>query len=134
MLAAGAFLTKYRTNLFAGIFGEPLVKKIADCGKIVAIVIGAVHAIIHGNETDIIAGEDQLRISPDSQIVSAKAGHILDDPRSHKTLLYKFKALLHTGTVEVRPGITIVYQYFEVCIASFVSKAEQQIFLIQNGI
>ena len=59
MLAAGATGFHHRTDLFAGVFGIKVVKKVTKRGEIVSSP-GAVHAIIDGNEPHIEAGKNDF--------------------------------------------------------------------------
>ncbi len=60
MLAAGATGFHHRTNLFTGVFGIKIVKKVTKGGKIVSPP-GTVHAIVDGDEAHIVAGENNFR-------------------------------------------------------------------------
>ena len=65
----------YGTDLLAGILGIEIVKNIADHGKIV-IPFGAVYGVVHRNKAHVIAGEHDLRIAPDLQIISPETAHV----------------------------------------------------------
>ncbi len=80
----------------------------------------AVHTIVYGDKANITAGENNICVLSDGQIVSPKAAQILDDPAPHQPLLDQFQTLLHTGTIKIRPSVAIVYQYLEVCVAMIV--------------
>ena len=116
MLAAGSSLPQTDTNLLAGITGIPLVEQITDCGKAFAVSPVAVHTVIDGDKADIVARKKNIRILSNGQIVTPKAAEVFDQPTAHKTLLDKCKAFLHTGTIKVRSGITVIHQNFQVCI------------------
>ena len=76
----------------------------------------AVHTVIDGDKADIVARKNNIRILSNGQIVTPKAAEVFDQPTAHKTLLDKCKAFLHTGTIKVRSGITVIHQNFQVCI------------------
>ena len=57
-----------------------------------------------------------LAILSNGQIVTPKAAEVFDQPTAYKPLLDKCKAFLHTGTIKVRSGITVIHQNFQVCI------------------
>ena len=42
-----------------------------------------VHPIIDGNESHIIAGKNDFRITTDLQVVPSKTAHVLDDPSAY---------------------------------------------------
>ena len=116
VLAAGSSLPQTDTNLLAGITGIPLVEQITDCGEAFAVSPVAVHTVIDGDKADIVARKNNIRILSNGQIVTPKAAEVFDQPTAHKTLLDEFKAFLHTGTIKVRSGITVIHQNFQVCI------------------
>ena len=59
MLAAGAAGFHHGTDLFTGIFGIKIVKKITKRGKIVISTI-TVHTIIDSNKPNIKAGKNDF--------------------------------------------------------------------------
>ena len=73
MLAAGSFLSEHRTNFLGGISGIPFVEKIADCGKTLVVAVCAVNAVSNGNKAYIVAGEDNVCVLSDGQIVTTEA-------------------------------------------------------------
>ncbi len=93
-----------------------VLEQITDCGEALAVSPVAVHTVIYGDKADIVARKDNIRILSNSQIVTTKSAEVFDQPAAHKPLLDKFKTFLHTGTIEVRPGITVIHQNFQVCI------------------
>ena len=93
-----------------------VLEQITDCGEALAVSPVAVHTVIYGDKADIVARKDNIRILSNSQIVTTKSAEVFDQPAAYKPLLDKLKALLHTGTIEVRPRITVIHQNFQVCI------------------
>ena len=93
-----------------------VLEQITDCGEAFAVSPVAVHTVIDGDKADIVARKNNIRILSNGQIVTPKAAEVFDQPTAHKTLLDKCNAFLHTGTVKVRPGITVIHQNFQVCI------------------
>ena len=116
VLPTGSSLPQTDTDFLAGITGIPLVEQITDCGEALAVSPVAVHTVIYGDKADIVARKDNIRILSNSQIVTTKSAEVFDQPAAYKPLLDKLKALLHTGTIEVRPRITVIHQNFQVCI------------------
>ena len=115
VLSAGSSLPQADTDFLAGISWIPLVEQIADCGKALAVSPVAVHAIVYSDKADIVARKDYIRILSNGQIVTTKTAQVFDQPTANKPLFDKLKAFLHTGTIEVRSGITIIHQNFQVC-------------------
>ena len=128
VFAAGAAGLHHRTHLFTGILGIKIVKKITERGKIVISTL-TVHSVIDGDEPHIVAWKNDFRVPADLQIVSAKSTHVLDDPGTNQALLHQRKPLLHTGTIEVRPGIPVIHQNPGVSEAPFYREASQDISL-----
>ena len=133
VLAAGASGFQNGPNLFACIFGVKIVKYVADWRKIVR-PSGAVHPVIDGDKAHIVARKNDFRILADKQIISAKSAHVLNDPSANQALLHEGKALLDTGTIEVRPGVPIVYQNAGICEAVVGGISEQNVPLIGDGV
>lgn len=76
-----------------------VLEQIAERCEII-VTLGAVHAIMNGDETNIIAWENQFRVLSDLQIVSTEAAHILDDEVFNQSLFHKGKCFLDAGTIE----------------------------------
>ena len=117
MLSAGAFLAEYDTHFFTGVPWIPFVEQIANSGKTIAVTTFAVHTVIDGNETYIVAGENNVRVLPNGQIISAKPAEIFDQPATDKTLLNQRKAFLYAGTVKIGSRISVIHQNFQVGVA-----------------
>ena len=133
VLAAGATGFHHRTNLFAGIFGIKIVKKITKRREIVVSPF-AVHAIVDGNEPHIVAWKNDFRIPAHLQVIPAKPAHVFNDPDADQALLYQRKPLLYAGAVEVRPSVPIVHQNACVCEATLSGVSGQDSPLIGNRI
>ncbi len=82
MFAAGAAGFHHGTDLFTGVLGIKIVKKITKRGEIIVSTL-TVHPIIDGNESHIIAGKNDFRITTDLQVVPSKTAHVLDDPSAY---------------------------------------------------
>ena len=87
MLSAGAFLTEYDPYFFAGIPWIPFVEQITDSGKTIAVAPFTVHTIIDGDKAHVVAGENDVRVLPNGQVISAKPTKILDQPATDKLSL-----------------------------------------------
>jgi len=46
---------------------------------------------------------------------------VFAQPAADKSLLYRVEALLYAGTIEVRPGIAVIHQNFQVGVPMFLS-------------
>ena len=117
MLSAGAFLPEYDSDFFAGVPWIPLVEQITDSGKTIAVAPFTVHTIIDGDKAHIVAGENDVRVLPNGQVISAKSTKILDQPATDKPLLNQCKAFLHAGAVKIGSRISVIHQNFQVGVA-----------------
>ena len=109
MLSAVTFRPHDRAHFFTGIFGIEVIEQIAERCEII-VTLGTVHTVMNGDETNIIAWKNQFRVLSYLQIVSTEAAHILDDEGFNQSLFHKGKCFLDAGTIEVRPGITIIHE------------------------
>ena len=119
VLAAGASLMETDTDFLAGITGIPLIEQIADCRHTLAVAPFTVHSVIDGDKPHIVAGEDNVCVLSDGQAITPEAAQVFDQPAADKPLLYKVEAFLYVGTIEVRPGITVIHQNFQVGVPVF---------------
>ena len=101
MLSAGAFLPEYDPDFFAGVPWIPFVEQITNSSKAVAVASFTVHTIIDSDKAHIVAGENDVRVLSNGQVISAKPTKILDQPATDKPLLNQCKAFLHAGTVRL---------------------------------
>ena len=119
VLAADSSLVETNTDFLAGITGIPFIEQISDCSHTLAVAPFTVHPVIDGDKSYIIAGEDNVCVLSDSQIITPEAAQVFDQPTTDKALLYEVEALLYAGTIEVRPGITVIHQNFQVGVPMF---------------
>ena len=76
MLAAHSLGLDDGAHFPAGILGIEVVEQVADRGKITVAMFG-IHAVVHGDESHIHAGEYDLCVVSNLQIVPAEAAHVL---------------------------------------------------------
>ena len=72
---------------------------IAEGSKLI-VALGAVHPIVYGNKVNIMLREHDLGIHTHLQIITAKAGHILDDDPFDDSRLHIGNHLLETRPIE----------------------------------
>lgn len=94
----------------AGVLGIPLVHYVEERGKVVILRFVAVHAVIDCDKAYLLLGEQNLGIKADLKIVSAETAHILDDNRADFPGFGFCKHCLKSGTVEVTPCVTVIFQ------------------------
>ena len=83
---------------------------VEERGKVVILRFVAVHAVIDCNKAYLLLGEQNLGIKADLKIVSAETSHILDDNRADFPGFGFCKHCLKSGTVEVTPCVTVIFQ------------------------
>ena len=99
--------------------GIPFIEQISDCSHTLAVAPFTVHPVIDGDKSHIIAGEDNVCVLSNSQVITPEAAQVFDQPAADKSLLYRVEALLYAGTIEVRPGIAVIHQNFQVGVPMF---------------
>ena len=119
VLAADSSLVETNTDFLAGITGIPFIEQISDCSHTLAVAPVTVHPVIDGDKSHIIAGEDNVCVLSNSQVITPEAAQVFDQPAADKSLLYRVEALLYAGTIEVRPGIAVIHQNFQVGVPMF---------------
>ena len=98
------------------------------------LLIGAVHAAVHGDETDIVFGKKHFRVETDFQIVSADTAHILGDDDTNLIVLDQLNHSFPIGSVEVGTGITIVDEKLDVSETLFLCVFFENRLLIDNAV
>ena len=94
----------------AGVLGIPLVHYVEERGEVVILRFVTAHAVIDCNKAYLLLGEQNLSIKADLKIVSAETAHILDDNRADFPGFGFCKHCLKSGTVEVTPCVTVIFQ------------------------
>ena len=112
-------MVETNTDFLAGITGIPFIEQISDCSHTLAVAPFTVHPVIDGDKSHIIAGEDNVCVLSNSQVITPEAAQVFDQPAADKSLLYRVEALLYAGTIEVRPGIAVIHQNFQVGVPMF---------------
>ena len=94
-----------------------VLEQITNSSKAVAVASFTVHTIIDSDKAHIVAGENDVRVLSNGQVISAKSTKILDQPATDKPLLNQCKAFLHAGTVKIGSRISVIHQNFQVGVA-----------------
>ena len=92
--------TMGRPHLAADVPGVHLVHHISKWGKLIFAVI-AVYAVIHRNEKDIVFREEGVCVVSNTEIISAKPGHIFHDDAVGASRLYVLQHFLKARTLEI---------------------------------
>jgi len=105
-----ALCLEHRTNLLTGVLGVPFVDDVEERSKIAVLLIGAVHAVVDGNESDICAGQYHLGVVAYLEVVSAQSAHVLYDDRTDLAFVHKGHKALPVRAVKVRAAVAIVHE------------------------
>lgn len=134
ILTGFAFLLHNSFDLFTAVLDIELVDDIQERSKIVVLLIGAVHAAVHGDETDIVFGEKHFRVETDFQIVSANTAHVLGDDDTDLIVLNQLNHSFPIWSVEVGTGVTIVHEKLDVSETLFLCVFFENRLLIDNAV
>ena len=79
-------------------------------GKVAVLLVCAVYAVVDSDKPHALFHEQNFGIKTHFQIITPKPRHILDNQRRHFPVFNPFQKFAPTRTVEVRPGISVVYE------------------------
>ena len=134
ILTGFTFLFHNRLNLFTAVLDIELVDDIQERRKIVVLLIGTVHTAVHSDEADIVFREKHFRVETDFQIVSADTAHILGDDDTNLIVLNQLNHSFPIGSVEVSPGVAIVYEKLDISETLFLCVFFENRLLIYNAV
>ena len=100
--ADGGFL------LAAQVAQIPLVHDVEEGGKLIAVLVIAVHAVCDGDKVDAVLPEEHLRVKAGLQIVTPCPAHILDDHMGNLARLNVCDELLPCWTLKVAAAPAVV--------------------------
>ena len=112
----------------------PLVHNVQERGKLIAVLILAVHAVGDGNKMNPMLTKEYLGVEARLQIVPACPAHVL---HNHPADLSGFNVGNHAlpiGTLKVAAGPAIVRIVGDVGVAVLGCIVFEVCFLIQNGV
>ena len=121
------------TDLARNITGVHLIHNILERRDLVFSLV-AVHQIVDGDKADIVVGEENIRVMPDGNVISAETGQILDHDDGNIAHFNIIQQCLKTGTVEIGAGVTVVHVVFYVLKTVFFCLLLQHFLLIADGI
>ena len=126
--ADGGFL------LAAQVAQIPLVHDVEEGGKLVAVLVIAVHAVGDGHKVDAVLSEEYLRVKSGLQIVTPRPAHILDDHMGDFACLNICDELLPCRALEITAAPAVVRIVSAVGVAFLLGIAFEVFFLIHDGI
>ena len=126
--ADGGFL------LAAQVAQIPFVHDVEEGGKLIAVLVIAVHAVGNRNKVDAVLPEEYLRVKACLQIVTPCPAHILDDHMGNLARLNVCDELLPCWALEIAAAPAVVGVMAAVGVASLLGVAFEVFFLIHDGI
>ena len=133
-LAGFTLRLEHRSDFLTGVLGIPFVDDVEKRSKIAVLLIGAVYAVVDGNEPDIGTGQHHLGVVAYLEVVSSQSAHVLDNDRADLALVHQCHKALPIRSFEVRPTESIVNEKRGVPEAIVISEFLENSLLIQNGI
>ena len=120
----------------ACVFGEKLVKPVFDTRHIVvgAVGVDGVKVVVDGNIADAVFWKSEVDIQPGQRGITPKSGKVF---RQHYYYFSRFdfrQHLLKAGAVIVGAAVPVIHEKGRVGKAVFFGVAEQDVFLIGDGI
>lgn len=94
-----------------------VLEQITNSSKAVAVASFTVHTIIDSDKAHIAAGENDVRVLSNGQVISVKPAEIFDQPTTDKPLLNQCKAFLYARAVKIGSRISVIHQNFQVGVA-----------------
>ena len=112
----------------------PFVHDVEEGGKLVAVLVIAVHAVGDGDKVNAVLPEEFLRVKPGLQIVTPRPAHILDDHMGNLARLNICDELLPCRTLEIAAAPAVVGIVTAVGVAPLLGIAFEVFFLIHDGV
>ena len=132
--AGFALCLEHRTNFLTGVLGVKFVENVDKRSKITVLLIGAVHAIVDGNEANICAGKGYLSVKTDLEVVSSQSARVLYNDRTDLAFAHKGHKALPIRSVEGSPTVAIVNEKDRVSEAIVISELLEDSLLVKDGV
>ena len=104
------FGAEHSLDLLAGILGVELVKDVDEGRHIVVHLVCAVHAVVDGDEADVVVREDHFRVHTHLEVIAPQTTHVLDDDNPYPSFVDQPHQTLPVGTVEIGPAVPVVHE------------------------
>ena len=112
----------------------PLVHDVEEGGKLITVLVIAVHAVGDGDKVDAVLSEKHLCVKAGLQIVTPRPAHILDDHMGNLACFNVCNELFPCRTFEIAAAPAVVRIVPTVGVASLLGIAFEVFFLIHDGI
>ena len=121
-------------DLLACITSVKIVHDIEKGCKVVFRLIGAVHAVIDGNEANAVLREGDLRIEAHTEIVTTHATEVFYKDNAHLTSFNVGNQAFPVWTLKIRTAPTVVRINRYIRKIPFTGIAREHILLMNDGI
>ena len=108
--AGVAFFAEHGLYLLAGVLGVELVEDVDEGRHVVVQLVFAVHAVVDGDEADVVVREDHLRVHSHLEVVAPQTAHILDDDNPYPSFVDQPHQALPVWPVEIGPTEPVVHE------------------------
>ena len=133
-LAGFPFDANGRFLLAAQIAKIPLIHDIEEGGKLVAVLIVAVHAVGDSHKVDTVLPEENLRVKAGLQVITTRPTHVLDNDMGHLSGLNVRHQPLPCGPLKIAAAPAVIRIVPTVGVASLLGIAFEVFFLIDDGV
>ena len=133
-LAGFPFDTNGGFLLAAQVAQIPFIHDVEEGGKLVAVLVVAVHAVGNSDKVNAVLPEEYLRVKSGLQIVTPRPAHILDDHMGDFACLNICDELLPCRALEITAAPAVVRIVSAVGVAFLLGIAFEVFFLIHDGI
>ena len=120
--------------LFADIAGIPLVHDIEKGRKVVFRLVGAVYAVVDGNEANAVLREGDLRIEAHTEVITTHATEVFYKDNAHLTGFNVGNQAFPIGPFKIRAAPTVVRIDRYIRKIPFTGIAREHILLMNDGI
>ena len=133
-LAGFAFHTDRCFLLATQITKIPLVHNVEERGKLIAVLIVAVHAVGNRHKVNMMLTEEYLRVKACLQIVTPRPAHIFYNDMSNFACFNVCNKLFPSGTLKISSTPTVIGIVLTVRITFLMGIAFEVFFLIDNTV
>ena len=106
----------------------PFVHDVEEGGKLIAVLVIAVHAVGDGNKVNTVLPEEHLRVKAGLQVVTPRPAHILDDHMGNLARLNICDELLPCRTLKIAAAPAVIRIVSAVGVASLLRHSFRDIF------
>ena len=121
-------------DLLGGITSVKIVHDVQKGSEIILGLIGAVHAVVDGNEANAVLRECDLRIEAHTEIVTTHATEIFYQHNAHLTGFNVGNQAFPVWTLKIRTAPSVVRIHRYIRKIPFTGIAREHILLMNDGI